>query len=335
MLDHIKQRRQQLNDNIKSSYVGGQLTTPELEKVATDFFEKGGRGAVIGEIRKFGGRDYIKTPTGWKFHGKGTGAKTQQHIANSTRHTAGQVIVEEKHEESDRDFSKVTNEELENEFNNYNDLVSRATALRDPKLAYWKGKFEPVFKEYMKRKEARDSIDKHLSATYKVATTNNNERFNAIKNEIGPYGKLHKNRLPEFDSPNLNLTEAQRKELQNHVVNNGWGGVVIENYGNGDKERTKITLHTKGTWTKLNKQLAPQVNPEDHYIENYSAKHPHAIDTLDPDSQEKKFKKGDIVNVNGKKFTVGKHIEDGIHSLTNIKEAAKNAMSHQDYKRHL
>lgn len=79
MLDHIKQRRQQLADNIQSSYVGEQLTVPELEKAATDFFEKGGRGAGIGEIRKFGGRDYIKTPTGWKFHGKGTGTKTKAH----------------------------------------------------------------------------------------------------------------------------------------------------------------------------------------------------------------------------------------------------------------
>lgn len=39
--------------------------------------EKGGKAAIIGEIREFGGKKYIKTNNGWKFHGKGTGEKAQ------------------------------------------------------------------------------------------------------------------------------------------------------------------------------------------------------------------------------------------------------------------
>lgn len=45
---------------------------------------KGGRKAIIGEKRTFGGREYIKTTDGWKFHGKGTGEKAQEHVKNST-----------------------------------------------------------------------------------------------------------------------------------------------------------------------------------------------------------------------------------------------------------
>lgn len=44
-----------------------------------DELEKGGKAAVIGEKRTFRGREYIKTSDGWKFHGKGTGAKAQEH----------------------------------------------------------------------------------------------------------------------------------------------------------------------------------------------------------------------------------------------------------------
>ena len=53
-----------------------------------NIIEKGGKRAQIGEIREFGGRSYIKTSDGWKFHGKGTGAKTKQHIENTKQHNA-------------------------------------------------------------------------------------------------------------------------------------------------------------------------------------------------------------------------------------------------------
>ena len=49
---------------------------------------KGGKRAQIGELRTFGGRQYIKTADGWKFHGKGTGTKTKQHIENTKQHNS-------------------------------------------------------------------------------------------------------------------------------------------------------------------------------------------------------------------------------------------------------
>lgn len=51
-------------------------------EIMDDYLEKGGKRATIGEIRTFGGRDYIKTTAGWKFHGKGTGAKEHQKQAS-------------------------------------------------------------------------------------------------------------------------------------------------------------------------------------------------------------------------------------------------------------
>lgn len=62
------------------------LSSEELEKGAHDFLEKGGKRAVIGEKRTFGGREYIKTASGWKFHGKGTGEKAKGHAAGALDH---------------------------------------------------------------------------------------------------------------------------------------------------------------------------------------------------------------------------------------------------------
>lgn len=39
----------------------------------------------IGTIKEFGGRKYIKTPTGWKYYGKGTGAVAQGHKSAATK----------------------------------------------------------------------------------------------------------------------------------------------------------------------------------------------------------------------------------------------------------
>lgn len=47
----------------------------DLEKAENQDLEKGGKRAVVGEIRNFGGRDYIRAVDGWKYHGKGGGAK--------------------------------------------------------------------------------------------------------------------------------------------------------------------------------------------------------------------------------------------------------------------
>lgn len=63
----------------------------ELQKAEILDIEKGGKRALIGEKRTFGGREYIKTAEGWKFHGKGTGTKAQEHAAGATTKTEEKV----------------------------------------------------------------------------------------------------------------------------------------------------------------------------------------------------------------------------------------------------
>lgn len=68
-----------LEPNIKKAILGGIIPLKWVDRI-----EKGGSRAILGEIRKFGGRDMIKTAEGWKYHGKGTGAKAQEHKAGTT-----------------------------------------------------------------------------------------------------------------------------------------------------------------------------------------------------------------------------------------------------------
>jgi len=60
-------------------------TEEELEISKSEVLDlvKGGKKAFIGEKRTFAGREYIKTSDGWKFHGKGTGSKAQEHAARA------------------------------------------------------------------------------------------------------------------------------------------------------------------------------------------------------------------------------------------------------------
>jgi hypothetical protein len=74
---------QMSDEEIEKSFDKSELDLIE-KAVVENNIEKGGSRAILGEIRKFGGRDYIKTHDGWKFHGKGTGAKAQEHKAGTS-----------------------------------------------------------------------------------------------------------------------------------------------------------------------------------------------------------------------------------------------------------
>jgi len=91
----------------------------ELTKAEILDIEKGGKRALIGEKRTFAGREYIKTTDGWKFHGKGTGAKAQSHIAGALEHHVGEKKESEEVGSTQADYgtyldrSKVTKEDVE------------------------------------------------------------------------------------------------------------------------------------------------------------------------------------------------------------------------------
>jgi len=88
------------------------LSDEELEKSAEDTLEKGGKRAVIGERRQFGGREYIKTKDGWKFHGKGSGVKATSHREGALDHhvETGKGAGEKKEES---EHSKLSDADLE------------------------------------------------------------------------------------------------------------------------------------------------------------------------------------------------------------------------------
>ncbi|MBJ7437144.1 MAG: hypothetical protein JHC54_16040 [Acinetobacter sp.] len=70
---------------LEQQFEKGLITEDQFEQNLTtsDKLIKGGKKAVIGERRTFGGREYVKTASGWKFHGKGTGKKDQEHAKTS------------------------------------------------------------------------------------------------------------------------------------------------------------------------------------------------------------------------------------------------------------
>jgi hypothetical protein len=101
MLEINKTRAEQL---LKSFYSEEDLIQKGQQSL--DLLEKGGKKAVIGETRAFGGRQYIKTATGWKFHGKGTSANAKAHKAAAGEHHLNNALEDAaaKHDHSNKEF---------------------------------------------------------------------------------------------------------------------------------------------------------------------------------------------------------------------------------------
>lgn len=59
------------------------------------------RGVPIGTKKSFGGREYIKTASGWKYHGKGNGKKAQEHVSS----------IESRTESENKNFKKKESKE--------------------------------------------------------------------------------------------------------------------------------------------------------------------------------------------------------------------------------
>jgi hypothetical protein len=90
---------EQLQESLNEKLEKGEIDEDLFAKASEDVdIIKGGKRAVIGEKRTFGGREYIKTNDGWKFHGKGTGSKAQGHVAGSLSHHVESATGGEKKE---------------------------------------------------------------------------------------------------------------------------------------------------------------------------------------------------------------------------------------------
>jgi len=77
------------NENIFDDKVSKAFELLGIEKARTIH--------PIGTVKKFGGRQYIKTSSGWKYYGKGTGQKAQQHhqASKSDKKTAASMSRDE------------------------------------------------------------------------------------------------------------------------------------------------------------------------------------------------------------------------------------------------
>lgn len=85
-------------------------THGERRNATSDSIEKGGKAAFLGEIRAFGGRDYIKTIGGWKFHGKGTGRMAQERAKSAEIHKQAGVKTKEDAVKVNDEWNKKKNE---------------------------------------------------------------------------------------------------------------------------------------------------------------------------------------------------------------------------------
>ena len=84
--DLVEQLKSKFNYDYKDDEWDKKLNKTK-DKVSKAFeilgIEKARTIHPIGTVKKFGGRQYIKTTSGWKYYGKGTGTKAQQHHQES------------------------------------------------------------------------------------------------------------------------------------------------------------------------------------------------------------------------------------------------------------
>lgn len=65
---NVNEVKRIINENFKKSLISEELFCDSMDIV--DSFEKARKKAEIGEVRNFGGRDYVKTTNGWKYKRK-------------------------------------------------------------------------------------------------------------------------------------------------------------------------------------------------------------------------------------------------------------------------
>jgi hypothetical protein len=92
-MDHIRREQQRISKGIAGIYGNVDNHEDALSKAEDNEIrngeeevgriQKGKPKEPIGTIKTFGGRDYIQTAQGWKYHGKGGGKATQKHISQA------------------------------------------------------------------------------------------------------------------------------------------------------------------------------------------------------------------------------------------------------------
>ena len=138
-----------------------------VEDPSSEDLEKGGKRAQVGEIREFGGRKFIRTPTTWKYYGEGTGAKAKEH---ASAHEGGKKeAVEGRNEDRSPKLTPALSKLLDNEFENY----------RPEHLTSIKGKEQ--IKDAIKSHLIKERIDSSESERARIAAKYIEQKMGSIK----------------------------------------------------------------------------------------------------------------------------------------------------------
>jgi hypothetical protein len=193
----IAESRRIQKSRIASTIGGGPLSNDEMEKSATDYFEKG-RKANVGEVRKYGGKDYIKTANGWKLVGKNKGKYKEAHDA----------VHGKKEESYGADASKLSDDELEQKYNMYKKQSSH-----------------PDFNEHGKKLLAKYEGERNKRKKRSEKGGQKFEGFRSNKEEEKAWFKIKK----EVEKEDLGLSEDGLNRQVDKRFKDKYGSDFMEN----------------------------------------------------------------------------------------------------------
>lgn len=186
-------REQQL---LQRDWIAKSFT--ELEDIS-----KGGKAAVLGEVREFGGKKYKKTDKGWRPVGKKEATARQEQDAAASR-----VGSAHAHKDDPADFD---NQKALNAWKKY--LEQNPTGPNAENAKGWIGHYER-------------ELGMHSTTTAKQIDTLSQQVQSDLKHaKPDEYGLLH----VKFDAPNIDVGEAVIKKIES-------AGYQISRQGKSDRQ---------------------------------------------------------------------------------------------------
>lgn len=265
-------------------------TLSELTKAEILDLEKGGKRALIGEKRTFGGREYIKTHDGWKFHGKGTGEKAQSHIAGALGHHVDNDVAI-------RDHAKEIAEDAGMKLDEFEKLNS------DTKKELWK-----QYKRNNSEKETPSSTStKYKNATDHFVEEDGKHYIDILDPDSGKKkfkpgdkvsyiddeGKKHKGTISDREHEDGDMFEVDEDgDKKNHsfedILNDSKGKSLIETIEHGSSDKSIIDAAKKELKDKFGYDYKGDENMTD---EEYELASTNKVDGDDSDLNFKALKK--------------------------------------------
>lgn len=229
-----KGRKTIVIDNLLKSYgidQDQQTIEKSDESTTGDSLEKGGKRAVIGEKREFSGRMYIKTAQGWKFFGKGTGSKAQDHHNSAASHDSKQT--------SRIDSAKSLLDEAKGTVNKKKamaDLIKEQNAEAERK-AY--SKVAAIKKQSGLKLDGTDNTDDVLAAHSRGEISSDHVRVHYSHQKINQDKKMSE----KSSKSKAEIGEIRSRGGVNYIkTENGW-----KYHGKGEKKEEKQSLSNKKT----------------------------------------------------------------------------------------